>query len=445
MSKNYASVNPCVMCMPMGSVMAFRGVENTMPMFHGSQGCSTYIRLHLAHHFREPMDIASSALSEHGAVYGGAVNLKKGLENVIRGYNPEIIGVATTCLAETIGDDVPRIIDEFKNEEPEASDVTIIPVSTPSYSRSHEEGYSETLKAILRTLAVQTQRNDGINLVIGSIISPADVRFLKQVLEDFKSKFILLPDTSETFDAPLSGSQSKIPAGGTSIEDVKDMANSRETISLGMHYPGDYLETEFHVPNTVLPLPIGLEYTDMFISKLEEVTGHNLPGKYEFERGRLLDTMVDVHKYVANVKTAVYGDTEIVLGITKLLRELGMDPKVIASGSSNLVFAEKAKEISPGSTVLHGCDFTDVHREIRNNDIELMIGPFTGRQISQKENIPLVRVGLPNHDRVGAARQLILGYEGTAWLVDTITNTLLEQKEKGKTFPVQVNSEIFNI
>jgi nitrogenase molybdenum-iron protein NifN len=44
------------MCQPMGSALAFKGIENTMVLYHGSQGCSTYMRLHLAHHFREPVD-----------------------------------------------------------------------------------------------------------------------------------------------------------------------------------------------------------------------------------------------------------------------------------------------------------------------------------------------------------------------------------------------------
>ena len=108
--RNYATVNPCVMCQPMGSALAFKGIENTMVLYHGSQGCSTYMRLHLAHHFREPVDIASSSLSERGAIYGGRESLKKGLRNVINRYDPKVIGVATTCLAETIGDDVPAII-----------------------------------------------------------------------------------------------------------------------------------------------------------------------------------------------------------------------------------------------------------------------------------------------------------------------------------------------
>ena len=80
-SRSLATVNPCSMCMPMGSVLVFRGIEDCMPLFHGPQGCSTYMRLYLAHHFREPVDIASTALSEKGAVYGGAENLKQGLKN----------------------------------------------------------------------------------------------------------------------------------------------------------------------------------------------------------------------------------------------------------------------------------------------------------------------------------------------------------------------------
>jgi nitrogenase molybdenum-iron protein NifN len=278
-----------------------------------------------------------------------------------------------------------------------------------------------------------------LNIIVGAIVSPADIRYLKQMMEDFNCNQILLPDFSDTFDAPLVENNPKIPAGGTSIDDVKDMANSNESLSLGICSQvagaGEYLENTFNIPHTRLPLPIGLEYTDMFVGKLEEITGNPPHVKYESERGRLLDTMVDVHKYVAKIRIAVFGDTDNVLGITKLVSEIGMDPVVIASGTRNPVFSEAVKNITPDSTILHGCDFTDIHREIKNNDVELMLGPFTGRQISAKEKIPLIRVGLPNHDRVGAARQLILGYEGAARLVDTITNTLLEQEEKHKKIP----------
>jgi nitrogenase molybdenum-iron protein NifN len=437
LSENYATVNPCSMCMPMGSVMAFKGIEGCMPIFHGSQGCSTYMRLHLAHHYREPVDIASSALSEKGAVYGGAANLKKGLLNVIQGYGPKVVGIATTCLAETIGDDVAQIVREFQQEEPSAREVAIISASTPSYSGSHEEGYNEALKAIVRTLAKRGRPNSRFNLVIGSIVSPAEVRQIKSMLNEWGCgyDYTLLPDISETFDAPLAADYPKIPEGGTPLAEIAEMANSRETLTVGgsvlVGGAGDYLEREFGVHHTRLPLPIGVELTDRFVGTLEEITGLGLPEKYERDRGRLLDAIIDCHKLVAGVRTAVFGDTDMVLGVAKLLCEMGMDPRVLATGSKNAEFIRWGEKMAPGSEVLSGVDFSDIHESVSRNDIDLLIGPFTGRQISKAENIPLLRVGLPNHDRFGASRQMVLGYEGATRLVDGIANFIVEMNERG--------------
>ncbi len=435
MSQSFATVNPCSMCMPMGSVMVFRGIEGCMPFFHGSQGCSTYMRLHLAHHFREPVDIASSALSEKGAVYGGAANLKQGLKNVIRGYSPQVIGIATTCLAETIGDDLHQIVREFQEEEPEASDVTIIPISTPSYAASHEVGYRVALKAVVQALArKRSQSNGRVNILVGSIISPADVRYLRRLLEDWGLEHILLPDISETFQAPLTKQLPRIPAGGTPLSDIRDTANSIATITLGglVQEPGagDYLQQEFGIPHYTMPLPVGLEFTDLLAARLEELSGRAMPESYEQERGRLLDTMVDAHKNLADVKTAVYGDTEMVLGLTKIMAELGMKPQIVATGTLSQAFFSQAKEMAPGSKVVIGADFSQIAAEVEDRDIDLLVGPFTGRQLARKENIPLFRVGLPNHDRFGAAHQLILGYEGTMNLVEGMANTLLDYRDR---------------
>lgn len=431
MSESYSTINPCNMCMPMGSVLAFRGVEGCMPLFHGSQGCATYMRLYLAHHFREPVDIASSALSEKGTVYGGSANLKMGLKNLIIGYSPKAIGVATTCLAETIGDDIVQIINEFRAEE--KSNIPIIPVSTPSYSASHEEGYARALQALVQSLARRTEPGGRINLIIGSFVSPADVRYLKNMIIDwgFADGFILFPDISETLDAPREENPPRITEGGTTLEDMVDTANSRCTLTIGGRFQnssaGGFLEREFRVPQTALPLPIGLKDTDLFVSMLEEQTGIALPERYEAQRGRLLDTLADVHKYLAGVRVAVYGDSDIALGLTRFLCEAGAIPAVVATGSRSTRFEAEIREASDDALILLGADFSQIHDKIRNARIDLMLGTSNGRQISKKEGIPLVRVGLPNHDRVGATRQLLVGYEGAARLADAITNALLDE------------------
>ena len=111
-----STTNACKLCKPLGACLAFRGIEGAVPFLHGSQGCATYMRRYIISHFREPMDIASSSLGEKHAVYGGEANLKQGLKNVMGKFGARLIGVATTCLTETIGDDVPMIIRAFRKE-----------------------------------------------------------------------------------------------------------------------------------------------------------------------------------------------------------------------------------------------------------------------------------------------------------------------------------------
>ena len=113
-SKNFTSTrNACKLCTPLGACLAFRGVEGCIPFLHGSQGCSTYIRRYLISHFREPIDIASSNFHEESAIFGGSKNFTQGALNVTRQYQPQLIGAATTCLAETIGEDMARLQHEL--------------------------------------------------------------------------------------------------------------------------------------------------------------------------------------------------------------------------------------------------------------------------------------------------------------------------------------------
>lgn len=454
--RNYVTVNPCTMCQPIGSVLAIKGIEDSMVLLHGSQGCATYMRLHLAHHFREPVDIASSALSEGGAVYGGAENLKKGLHNVIGRYKPRVICVATTCLAETIGDDVTSIINEFREERvigDDVEDTHIIPVSTPSYQDSHVSGYMKALDAVVRYFTRDTNperdQNGRVNLIPAETLSPADIREIKQIMSDILGSYILLPDISDTFDAPLCNTLPKIAQGGTSTADIADMAKSTASIGLGIcmtNMPVEYLYGTFRVPAYIIPMPIGLENTDCFFDMISLITGCEVPPKYGNERGRLMDTMVDVHKYLYGVRAAVYGDPDTVLGLVSLLLELGMHPVLAVSGSKSREFGKNVrKKINTEcpecrTTVMDGVDFDTFNDIVRKVAPDIMIGNSNGKYISDAENIPLVRVGLPVHDRVGAQRLLTVGYRGAMELTDRITNTLLEAREIHGS-PIKVSTE----
>ena len=65
-----ATQNACNLCAPLGAALVFKGIANAVPLLHGSQGCSTYIRRYMISHFKEPLDIACSNFAEDTAEVG---------------------------------------------------------------------------------------------------------------------------------------------------------------------------------------------------------------------------------------------------------------------------------------------------------------------------------------------------------------------------------------
>lgn len=446
-NKKFSVVNPSKMCQPMGAVQALLGVNDTMPIIHGSQGCSTYIRFQLTRHFREPIEVASTSMSEKTVIYGGEFNLMKALKNVSEKQNPKMIAVTSSCLTETIGEDMDGIIEKFKDANYDKNLPIIVPISTPSYVESHVEGYNRTIKALVEHLAEPSVPNDKINIING-ILSPADVRNVKYLLNELGCSNIMLTDTSENLDAPLSEDTLDLYKEGTTIEEIQDTANSLGTISISKHADSaaEFLEKKFGVKSVSGPIPLGLENTDQFVTNVCKLTGLKIPESVKKDRGRLMDAMVDAHSYNYHRKVAIFGDPDFVSGMTRFTSEMGMIPTVVCTGAKSNRFTEDinkiADEKSFNPVILAGDDLYDMHREIKNVGADILIGNSYGASIAQEENIPLFRAGFPIFDRLGAQRISALCYRGGIEFVDRITNTLLDFYYDEAGYEIEKSEEI---
>jgi nitrogenase molybdenum-iron protein NifN len=438
-----STTNACKACMPLGACLAFKGVQGCVPFLHGSQGCATYMRRYLISHYREPVDIASSSLGEKQAIYGGGPNLKQGLVNVMNKYQASAIGVATTCLTETIGDDVEGLVREFSRQakvEGSATEVPpVIAVSTPSFGGTHLQGFHRTVAAMVSQLALQEGPPTGkVNLLPG-LVSPADLRYLKEVFGDFGLPVVVLPDISLTLDGVAKAEYELIPEGGTPLEEIRAMGASLATLELGRFAlpspsAGRLLHERFGLPLTSLTLPMGLRASDALFQCLESLSGQETPLKHARERGQLLDAFVDGHKYLAGVKAVVYGEEDLVLGLCSFLSEIGIEVALAASGGESPGLAEAIAQTTNGlqatsPLVRTGMDFYEISEEARCLKPDLLIGNSKGFSLAKELRVPLVRLGFPIHDRFGAGRLLSLGYRGALELLDRLINTLLEKRQ----------------
>ena len=434
-----STTNACKLCKPLGACLAFRGIEGAVPFLHGSQGCATYMRRYVISHFREPMDIASSSLGEKHAVYGGGPNLKQGLKNVMTKYGAGLIGVASTCLTETIGDDLPGLVREFRRELEGPGAPEIVTVSTPSYSGTHMEGFHAAVKAVVAQLAQGGGASEAVNLLPG-LVSPADIRYLKEILADFGMPGIILPDISETLDGPAQMDYDRIPAGGTPLNAIRAMGSSRATLEFGRTlFPeetaGRLLEERFQVPCRSLGLPIGLRETDEFFQALAKLAGRASPKGHAQERGRLIDAYVDGHKYIFNKRAVVYGEEDLVVGLVAFLAEIGVRPVLVASGGGSGRLAQAVAEVTGDllpepPLVREGMDFYEIAAEAEALKPDLLVGHSKGYHLAKRWQAPLVRVGFPIHDRFGGPRMLHLGYRGAQNLLDRIVNAMIERKQE---------------
>jgi nitrogenase molybdenum-iron protein beta chain len=427
-------VNPAKTCQPVGAMYAALGVHECMPHSHGSQGCCSFHRMFLTRHFKDPAMASSSSFTEGSSVFGGGSNLKTAAKNIFDIYNPRIIAVHTTCLSETIGDDLNALIQDI--DIPEGK--FMVHTNTPSYKGSHVSGFSNMVSGFINYLSVSSGKKNGKVTLIPGFVNPGDMREMKKIATAMGVEYIMLPDTSGVLDAPMTGKFEMYPKGGTTVEEIIELGDTELTLALGTltsEVPAIALEKKCGVPYKSLSLPIGIAKTDEYIMELQAFSKNEVPYELEEERGQLVDILIDIHTYTYNKKVAIFGDPDTVLGIAEFVLEMGMVPKYLVTGTPGANFEKAAAELFTKFGV-EGCiakaagDLYELHQWIKEEGVDLLIGGTHGKFIARAEDIPFVRAGFPIIDRYVHSYMPLVGYKGGMRLAELITNAIMDRQDR---------------
>ena len=177
-------INPAKTCQPIGAMYAALGIHKCLPHSHGSQGCCSYHRSHLTRHYREPVMASTSSFTEGASVFGGAPNLTQALKTIFQVYDPDIVAVHTTCLSETIGDDIPSIIKKATDEGIIPEGKRVIHANTPSYVGSHVTGFSNMVRGMANYFSEKKDPSPELLNVIPGYVEPSDMRIIKRMLAE---------------------------------------------------------------------------------------------------------------------------------------------------------------------------------------------------------------------------------------------------------------------
>ncbi len=416
--KKAATVNPQKNSPALGATMAYLGINNMLGLLHGAQGCSTFIRLQLSRHYKESIALNATAMSEDSAIFGGWDNLKKGIGRVIEKFSPEVVGVMTSGLTETMGDDVQSAIVHFRQENPESAHIPIIHASTPDYCGSLQEGYAAAVEAIISTLPEGGDPvTNQVNLLPGAHLTPADVEELKELIEAYGLTVLTVPDISNAMDGHIDEVVSPLSTGGIPVEDIRKAGRSVATLYVGdsLAKAALKLKQQFAIPAYGFTSLTGLAETDQFMATLAAISGRPIPEKQRRWRSRLMDAMVDSHYQFGTKKVAIALESDNLKMAANFLAGMGCEIQAALSATRT-----RGLENLPCENLFVG-DLEDL--ESAGVGADLLVANSNGRQAAAKLKIGAhLRAGLPVFDRLGSHQKMWVGYRGTMNLVFEVAN-----------------------
>jgi nitrogenase molybdenum-iron protein NifN len=418
------SENPLKSSEPLGAALAFLGMAGTVPLLHGSQGCTAFSLVLMVRHFKETIPIQTTAMSEVSTILGGADHLEEAILNIRNRAKPSLIGICTTALVETRGEDFAGDLAAIRERRAEAlGDTRLVLASTPDFGGSIEEGWSKAVTATIDTLTRPrhgNRRPQHIALLPGVHLSVGDIELLRDTVEAFGLTATILPDVSGALDGTLPGRWIPTSYGGTAIADIENLGEAVHAIAIGEHMraPAEALHGRAGVPYTLLPTLTGLEATDRFLALLSRLSGQPVPARLRRRRSQLLDAMLDGHFHFGGRAVAIAAEPDLLYAMASFFTAMGSEVRTaIAATAGNPILATV-----PAASVRVG-DLGDLERLA--GDADLLVSHAHGRQAAMRLGIPLLRVGFPVFDRLGVQHRRSVLYEGTRDLIFEAANIFL--------------------
>lgn len=422
------AVNPLKASQPIGASLAFLGLAQTMPLEHGARGCAAFNKLFFMRHFREPIALQTTAMDLVSTVLGADGGVVEALTTVCEKNRPEVIGLITTGLTETVGADVPRALKDFRATRPEHASVSVIPVGATDALGCLETGFALAVEAILEALVPRNppsrRRARQVNVLPSPMLTPGDVEAIKDWIGAFGLTPVVVPDLADSLDGHLTEEGfSALTYGGITRASIAAMGESLATLVIGpsLDKAADLLAARTQIPDRRFAGLLGLSECDAFTEALSDLSGRPVPARLERQRAQLQDAMVDCQFQIGGARIALAADPDLLGTLTRFFAEMGAEiVAAVASAKAASLGALPVEEVVIG-------DLEDLERLARDRSADLIATNSHGAEIARRLGVALLRAGFPLYDSYGAHARTWVGYAGSRQTLFDLANLLAGQ------------------
>jgi len=302
-----------------------------------------------------------------------------------------------------------------------------------------ESGFALAVRAIIDDLVPDAatagtkpgRRRRQVNVLAGSALTPGDLEHLKELIESFGLRPVVLPDLSDSLDGHLPEEEfNPLTIGGALVNELATLGDAAATLVIGasMDAAADLLRDRTGVPEHRFQHLMGLTAVDALVQTLIAISGNPVPERVERQRAQLQDAMLDCHFMLGLTRVAIAADADLLIGFSQFLAGVGAETvAVVAPATAPALEHVCCDRVAIG-------DLEDLESMAREREAEILIGSSHAVHTAQRLDIPLLRAGFPQYDRVGGYQRTWIGYQGARTALFDLANLLLTL-ERGEIHP----------
>lgn len=414
-------------CYFFGSYCVAYAIKDSAVILHTPSGCQRRILYVWSMHDNSnnfKLTLTTNIIDKD-VIFGTEKKLKKLIEDTLYRYDETVLFLITSCSPEIIGMDYNLALPSVEISR----NIRIIPINSPGFRGDFYDGYSGTLKDLIVALGNKySEEKDECKINIMGY-------FFTRYEDDEYSNICEIKNIIENIGLEVNS----IFLSGEEYSKLENYATAKYNVLFPYAQNCEkYLDEIVKQENVICELPIGIEKTIEFITKLGKATG-NLQMAQKFIKERLSEVIPKIQTtlHITNgKKVAIISDYQTIPGLLSFILELGMEPVVVASyNKTNEKLNEKINKVMLQNSlllykpiVLCNCNRKQFKSCIKNTYIDLCIGSSIEARDLEELNIPVLEISFPLFETHYNYNFPTVGFNGVLNLNTKIFNLLNRER-----------------